>query len=108
MGRCGGALVSWQRVQRQQRHSQGVDERHDRDCDRLCDRRHGDRRLTRFAATSASLRAAYAARQAGLRVYYRTNCGLQDELRIREFPWAAPSPKRLPTSMQYTKALRVA
>ena len=48
-----------------------------------------------------------AARQAGLKVYYKTNCGLEDTIRVREFPWVEPSPKLLPESMQYLDGLRV-
>ena len=48
-----------------------------------------------------------AARQAKLRVYYKTNCGLEDALRVREFPWETATPKLLPEEFQYLKGLRV-
>lgn len=36
------------------------------------------------------------ARKAGLRIYYKTNAGLEDGTRIREFPWVEPRLKELP------------
>ena len=42
-----------------------------------------------------------AARAAGLKLYYKTNAGLQDELRIKEFPWHTPKQKALPPELMY-------
>jgi len=41
-----------------------------------------------------------AARTAGLRIYYKTNCGMGSELRVREFPWIEPCQRKLPRSFQ--------
>jgi protein gp37 len=42
-----------------------------------------------------------AARAAGLKLYYKTNAGLHDDLRIKEFPWQVPKQKALPPSLMY-------
>jgi protein gp37 len=42
------------------------------------------------------------ARAAGCRIYYKTNAGLTNDLRLREFPWGeATSIKALPKAMHY-------
>ncbi|MCU0246152.1 MAG: DUF5131 family protein [Bryobacter sp.] len=42
------------------------------------------------------------ARAAGCRIYYKTNAGLTNDLRLREFPWGeAPTTKALPKEMHY-------
>lgn len=46
-----------------------------------------------------------AARKAGLSIYYKTNCGMRDELRIREFPWADEAVQELPKAFRYLKGL---
>jgi hypothetical protein len=43
------------------------------------------------------------ARAAGLRIYYARNCGMDDDLRVREFPWDEPKEKCLPESLRYLK-----
>jgi protein gp37/ParB-like chromosome segregation protein Spo0J len=45
------------------------------------------------------------ARIAGCRIYHKTNCGLPDEMRVREFPWAEPKVKSLPKAFRYLKGL---
>jgi protein gp37 len=45
------------------------------------------------------------AREAGLRLYYKTTCGLSDELRIKEFPWVTPQERKLPEALRYMKGL---
>lgn len=45
------------------------------------------------------------ARAAGCRIYYKSNCGMLDSLRIREFPWGEAPVKRLPKSFRYLKGL---
>lgn len=47
-----------------------------------------------------------AARAAGLRIYYKTNCGLSDAVRVREFPWAEPTPVKLPREFNYLKGMK--
>lgn len=47
-----------------------------------------------------------AARAAGLRIYYKTNCGLSDAVRVREFPWAEPKPVKLPSEFNYLKGMK--
>lgn len=43
-----------------------------------------------------------AARAAGCRIYYKSNAGMSDALRIKEFPWGeAPEEQRLPSSLMY-------
>jgi protein gp37 len=42
----------------------------------------------------ASLHAQ--ARSAGCRVYHKANCGLSDEMRVKEFPWTESKLKSLP------------
>jgi protein gp37 len=41
------------------------------------------------------------ARAAGCRIYYKHNCGMQESLRIKEFPWAEPRKKDLPDVFRY-------
>ncbi len=41
------------------------------------------------------------ARDAGLAIYYKTNIGIPDDLRIREFPWQKKSTKILPKEFKY-------
>jgi protein gp37/ParB-like chromosome segregation protein Spo0J len=36
------------------------------------------------------------AREAGCRIYYKTNIGMSDDLRLKEFPWVEPKLKKLP------------
>jgi len=45
------------------------------------------------------------ARAAGAKLYYKTNCGMSDDLRKREFPWKTPSHKKLPKPFRYLKGL---
>ena len=47
-----------------------------------------------------------AARKAGLSIYYKTNCGMSDELRVREFPWEAPDVTVLPQAFRYLKGMK--
>jgi protein gp37 len=42
-----------------------------------------------------------AARAAGARIFYKTNAGLGDELRVKEFPWEEPKMRSLPDSLKY-------
>lgn len=44
-----------------------------------------------------------AARAAGCRVYFKSNAGMSDELRLREFPWQEPAKVVLPKSFIYLK-----
>ncbi len=46
-----------------------------------------------------------AARRAKLRIYYKTNCGMENGLRVREFPWSAHQRKELPRAFRYLKGL---
>jgi protein gp37 len=46
-----------------------------------------------------------AAREAGVRIYYKTNSGLGDSIRVREFPWTSATPRALPSEFQYLKGL---
>jgi protein gp37/ParB-like chromosome segregation protein Spo0J len=46
-----------------------------------------------------------AAREAGVRIYYKTNCGLSDALRVREFPWTKPRDPVLPKALRYLRGL---
>lgn len=46
-----------------------------------------------------------AARAAGLRIYYKTNCDMGSGLRMREFPWSQPRETSLPKSLRYIKGL---
>ncbi|MFH1574164.1 MAG: DUF5131 family protein [Acidobacteriota bacterium] len=46
------------------------------------------------------------ARAAGCRVYHKTNTGLPDWLKVREFPWAEPPVKHLPKPFQYLKGMK--
>ena len=41
------------------------------------------------------------ARDAGCRIFYKTNSGLDGDLRIREFPWVRPNEKNLPKELKY-------
>lgn len=41
------------------------------------------------------------ARQSGCSIYYKTNCGMSDELRIKEFPWQKRTQKRAPAVFNY-------
>jgi len=41
------------------------------------------------------------ARAAGLRLYYKSNAGMTDDLRIKEFPWGKIHEKALPGSLKY-------
>lgn len=45
------------------------------------------------------------AREAGLRVYYKTNCGMYDSLRVREFPWTDIEDRELPKAFRYLKGM---
>jgi len=45
------------------------------------------------------------ARKAGCRIYYKSNCGMSDDLRLREFPWEDPREKRLPKEFRYLKGM---
>jgi protein gp37 len=45
------------------------------------------------------------ARSAKCRIYYKTNCGMLNELRVREFPWVRPREKSLPKEFRYLKGL---
>lgn len=44
-----------------------------------------------------------AGRMAGCKIYYKTNCGMSDDLRIREFPWQRTQPVKVPAVFQYLK-----
>ena len=46
-----------------------------------------------------------AAREAGLRIYYKTNCGMYDELRGHEFPWTKVVERPLPKVFRYLKGM---
>lgn len=46
------------------------------------------------------------ARGAGCRIYYKDNCGMEESLRIREFPWSDPPPRELPESFRYLAGLK--
>jgi protein gp37/ParB-like chromosome segregation protein Spo0J len=46
-----------------------------------------------------------AAREAGCRIYHKTNAGLSDEIRVREFPWVNPKPPHLPKVFIYLKGM---
>ena len=46
-----------------------------------------------------------AARRAKLRIYYKTNCGMMDDLRVREFPWSEHQRKELPKAFRYLKGM---
>jgi len=46
-----------------------------------------------------------AARAAGLAIYHKTNLGLDDRMRLREFPWARRSRPRVPAPFRYLKGL---
>jgi protein gp37/ParB-like chromosome segregation protein Spo0J len=46
-----------------------------------------------------------AARAAGCRIYYKTNCGMSDGLRIKEFPWADVHKPQLPNAFRYLKGM---
>lgn len=46
-----------------------------------------------------------AARAAGCRIYHKTNCGMSDSLRIREFPWADVRKPALPKAFHYLKGM---
>lgn len=41
------------------------------------------------------------ARDAGCKIYYKTNLFLPNELRIKEFPWIDSAARQLPTSLKY-------
>lgn len=41
------------------------------------------------------------ARQAGCRIYHKTNLGLTNEIRIKEFPWQTPKERTLPKAFRY-------
>lgn len=42
------------------------------------------------------------ARSVGCRIYYKSNAGMADDLRIKEFPWGdLPAPKQVPKSLLY-------
>lgn len=41
------------------------------------------------------------ARQAGCRIYHKTNLGLINEIRIKEFPWQKPKERTLPKAFRY-------
>jgi len=43
------------------------------------------------------------ARQAGLKIYHKTNLGIEDETRLVEFPWSGSKKKGLPKSLRYLK-----
>jgi len=46
-----------------------------------------------------------AAREAGCRIYHKTNLHLPDSIRIREFPWVAPRERALPKPFRYLKGM---
>jgi protein gp37/ParB-like chromosome segregation protein Spo0J len=48
-----------------------------------------------------------AARAAGCRIYYKTNCGMSDGLRIKEFPWADVHKPQLPKAFRYLKGMEI-
>jgi protein gp37 len=48
-----------------------------------------------------------AARAAGCRIYYKTNCGMSDGLRIKEFPWADVQKTVLPKAFRYLKGMEI-
>jgi len=41
------------------------------------------------------------AKDAGCAVYFKSNCGIDDEIRIKEFPWQAHSQTELPEQLKY-------
>lgn len=42
-----------------------------------------------------------AARRAQCAVYYKSNAGITDDARLREFPWEEPAPRFLPEPLKY-------
>jgi len=42
-----------------------------------------------------------AAREAGLKIYYKANAGMSEDLRIKEFPWEHAKQKSLPKEFMY-------
>lgn len=46
-----------------------------------------------------------AARDAGCRIYHKTNLGASDDWRVREFPWVNPTPASLPQSFVYLRGM---
>lgn len=46
-----------------------------------------------------------AARAAGCRIYYKSNIGMTDASRLREFPWQEPASVQLPKSFIYLKTV---
>lgn len=44
-----------------------------------------------------------AGRMAECKIYYKTNCGMSDDLRIREFPWQKRKSKKAPAGFHYLK-----
>ena len=47
------------------------------------------------------------AREAGCKIYYKTNCGMTDDLRIKEFPWIESVTKQAPSVFQYLGKAKV-
>jgi len=45
------------------------------------------------------------ARAAGLKVYMKTNLGVDDDCRVKEFPWSEPEEKQLPDQFRYLKGM---
>jgi protein gp37 len=45
------------------------------------------------------------ARKAKLAIYYKTNCGIEDSLRIKEYPWIKSQQKSLPKAFRYLKGM---
>jgi protein gp37 len=46
-----------------------------------------------------------AARDAGCRIYHKTNLDMGDRIRVREFPWVKVKERELPKTLRYTKGL---
>lgn len=47
-----------------------------------------------------------AAKEAGCKVYHKTNLGLYDSVRVREFPWEKTREKQLPKVFKYLKGMK--
>jgi len=46
------------------------------------------------------------ARAAGLKIYMKTNLGIADDIRVKEFAWAEQEQKRLPDALKYLKGMK--
>jgi len=46
------------------------------------------------------------AREAGCAIYVKDNCGMANDLRVREFPWEPPAVKVLPDAFKYLPSIK--